>query len=297
MSTRQKIGMIGSQIIHSYGYGMHINEFNLDFAKNHAKAIPQWQLDLMLQHPETQPLKGAQITHISGGLENVPEDMAETFGLTVTKTVDETIEACDLVMVMDEQIPSRSALIRKALEMGKPVFADKLLSDDINVSMNIVKLAEEKNLMVAGWSQMGFCPELDTVKEMEQGGIALVSFNMKPEILKMYGIHAISPMQLCFPGKIKEMKLIYKDDSQRTVFIMNDKATKAILTVGTHVPAGMVRVDYSVGSKAVVAEGKDKYLAFRRGAQEVINMVNEIPPKLSARELVDASMTLEEICK
>lgn len=293
----KKIGMIGAQIIHSYGYGMHINSFALDFAKNQGKAIPKWQLDLMEQYPDTRPLSGAQLTHISGGLENVPEDMAGTFGLTVTKTVEETIEACDLIMVMDEQIASRSALIRKVLEAGKPVFADKLLSDDIKVTRDLVALAKKKGVMVTGWSQMGFCPELDAVKAMEQGGTALLSFNMKPEILKMYGIHAISPMQLCFPGKIKEIKLISKEETQRTAFIVNEKGTKIIITVGTHVPAGIVRVDYLIGGKAVIAEGKDKHLAFRRAAREIINMANGAAPSLSANELVDASRALEEICR
>jgi hypothetical protein len=292
----KKIGMIGTQIIHSYGYGMHINEFDLDFAIKHGKAIPEWQLNLMKQHPDTRPLGGARLTHVSGGLENVPEDMAGAFGLKVTKTVEETIEACDLIMVMDEQIPSRSALIRKTLEAGKPVFADKLFSDDRKVSEELVMLAEEKGVMAAGWSQMGFCPELDAVGKMAQGGIALAAFNMKPEILRKYCIHAISPVQVCFPGRLMEVKLISKEETQRTVFIVNDSNTKIILTVGTHVPGGIVRMDYFSEGEAVLVEGKDKHSAFRRAAREVVNMANGIKPKLYINELMDASMVLEEIC-
>jgi hypothetical protein len=251
----------------------------------------------MEENPNTKPLDGARLTHISGGLENVPEDMAAIFDMTVTETMEETIDACDLIMVMDEQIPSRSALIKKVIEAGKHVFVDKLLSDDLAVTEELLELAKERVVVIAGWSQMGFCPELGAVKEMEQGGIALVSFNMKPEILKKYGIHAISPMQLCFPGKIIESKLISKEESQRTLFIVNEKNTKIILSVGSHAPGGMVRIDYSANGKSALAEGKDKYIAFRKAAQEIINMAHGIEPCLSVEELMDASMVLEEMCK
>lgn len=295
----KKIGVIGSQIIHSYGYGMHINEFDLDFVLNESKAIPKWQLKLMENNPDTKPVGGARITHISGGLENVPEDMAGTFTLTVTKTVDETIEACDLIMVMDEQLPSRTALIRKALERGKSVFADKILSDDINETRALIEFAGEKGVMLSAWSQMGYCHELDPVKRLGQGGFALVSFYMPLDSIKMYGIHGISPIQLCFPGKVQSVEQISKDKNQHTVFIENEKGTKIILSMGLNCPGGgsLVRIDYSVAGEAVVVEGKDKNIAFRRAAEQVVNMAEGIKPDLSSSELIDANMILEKICE
>jgi hypothetical protein len=293
----KKIGIIGSRIIHSYGYGMHLNRFNLEFAENNGKAVPQWQLDLMKKHPDTEPIGGASVTHVSGGPENVPEDMAGTFGLKATKTVEETIDACDLIMIMDEQINSRTNLIRKALKAGKYVFADKLLSDNLDAAKELIGLAKGNNLLVSGWSQMGFCAEFDKLKNMDQGGVALISYNMKPEIFAMYGIHIITPMQVCFPGRVRHIELISKDADQLLALIINDNNTKIILSAGEHAQAGVVRIDYAINGQSILAEGGDRCAAFRRAAKEVVNMAQGSIPVISDQALLDASMIIEEICK
>ncbi len=293
----KKIGIIGTRIIHSYGYGMHLNRFNLQFAENNGQAVPQWQLDLMKKNPDTVPLGGASVTHISGGPENVPEDMAGTFGLKVTKTVEETIDACDLIMVMDEQIDSRTNLIRKALKAGKHVFADKLLSDKLEVTRELIGLAKDNNLLVSGWSQMGFCAEFDIFQNTDQGGVALISYNMKPEIFAMYGIHIITPMQVCFPGRVRHIELISKDADQLLALIINDNNTKIILSAGEHAQAGVVRIDYAINGQSILVQGGDRCAAFRRAAQEVAKIAQGARPVISDQELLDASLILEEICK
>ena len=165
------IGMIGSQLIHTYAYGMQFKKPNLEAARK-GKTVPQWQLEMMETASDNKPLDGVKLTHIAGGLEGVPEDMAATFDLTVEKTVDAVIEACDLIMVMDENIESRSSLIRKTIEAGKPVFADKALSTQQSVTQELINLAMDKNVKVAAWSQLGYSPEFDALKDFPQGGTA-----------------------------------------------------------------------------------------------------------------------------
>jgi len=290
----KSIGMVGSQLIHTYAYAMHLNEFDLEYARQ-AKTAPAWQVKMMEDFPDVEPLGGAQLTHVWGGLEGVPEDMAGTFGLTRSGSLDEVLEACDLIMVMDEQLEPRADLVKKALAAGRPVFADKVLSDSLATTTEIVDLAKRKDVMVAAWSQLGYSPELDAIREMNQGGTALATFAMKPEILRMYGIHLISTVQGAFPGKFTSCRLLV-DDEQKLAFVENEHGTRIVMGAGTLFPGGMARIDYSVGGKAVLAETRDRVGGFRNAARDIVAMLDGKPPRFTPEDLLDATRLLETIC-
>lgn len=289
----KKIGMIGSQLIHTYAYAMHFNKPDLEYASK-AKTVPSWQLEIMKKNPEVKQLGEAQITHVWGGLEGVPEDNAGTFNLKVCKKLDEVLEACDLIMVMDEKIESRSKLIRKAIEAGRHVFADKVPSDKFSVVSELVELAREKNVALAAWSQMGYCPEYQAVQKMPQGGTALVSFSMAPDIIIQYGVHIICAAQGCFPGKIMKCAKIDANDKQCLFFVENEHGTKMILGIGGHYP-GRSRIDYNIGNKAVVVENVDIGKAFREGAQEILGLLKGKKPYFDSEKMLDAASLLEKM--
>jgi len=288
------IGMIGSQLIHTYAYAMHFRKPDLAFAKQ-AKTVPAWQLAMMESHADLAPLAGIDFACVAGGLEGVPEDMAGTFGLHVLDSTDAVIDACDLVMVMDEQTGSRSQLVRKALEAGKPVFADKVLSISAAETEELVALAGAKGVQVAAWSQQGYCPEYDRLKELPEGGMALVSFRMSPEILRKYGIHLISTLQGCFPGPYQSVRALESGDDLRMIQVLSAAGTRVIAVAGEHVPAGMSRVDYMVNGKAVVIETTDRVGAFRRAAEDIVGMLDGKTPRFGRTDLMDASRLVELI--
>ncbi|OGV47664.1 MAG: hypothetical protein A2017_21895 [Lentisphaerae bacterium GWF2_44_16] len=292
----KKIGMIGSQLIHTYGYGMHFNKPDIEFAAK-AKTIPQWQLKLMLENPDVEPLKAAKLTHVWGGLEGVPEDMAGTFNLTVTKSLDEVFEACDLIMVMDERIDSRSELIEKSINAGKNVFADKVLSDKLAITEKLVSMAEEKNLIICAWSQQGFCPEYDLIKAMPPGGIAYASMAMSMDILKKYGIHIICTVQAAFPGKITKCVLLKNKSKSKIILLEHDTGTTIIMSCGPDFPGGCSRIDYSVNGKSATIETKDRIGAFRRASENMIAAFDGKKTVFSKEKLLEASRLLDIICK
>jgi hypothetical protein len=218
--------------------------------------------------------------------------MAATFGLTRAGTPEEVIDACDLVMVMDENLQSRTALVRRALEAGKHVFADKVLSDRLAVTRELTDLAASRNVMVAAWSQQGFCPEYDAVAGMPPGGVALVGFPMTVDILKMYGIHLISSVQGCFPGTFSNCRL-FADERRRVLCMETDDGTRIVAAAGEDFPAGVSRVDYCVDGKAVLIEATDRAGAFRRAAADLVGMLDGRPARFTPRDMLEASRLLE----
>ena len=290
------IGMTGSQLIHTYAYAMHFNSFDLEFALQ-AKTAPAWQVALMENEPNIEPVnEDTKITHVWGGLEGVPEDMAATFGLTVAESLEEVLEQCDLIMVMDEQIPSRTKLIRKAIEAGRDVFVDKLLSDNLTTTVELLELAKHQGVRVGAWSQMGYCPEFDIIKQMEQGGVAFAHFGMSTDIIKMYGIHIVSSIQGCFPGKFKKF-IKLAGEEQVLGFVENEHGTKIILGVGEMYPALSPQINYSVNGESVWAKGADRGTAFRRAAKEIAGITRGIEPAFSPEDLKNAASLIEQMCK
>ena len=289
----KKIGMIGSQLIHTYAYAMHFNKPDLKYALK-AKTVPAWQLEIMKQSPEVEPLGEAHITHVWGRLEGVPEDNAGTFNLKVCEKLNEVLDTCDLIMVMDENIESRSELIRKTIEAGRHVFADKIPSDKFAVVSELVELAEKKNVMLAAWSQMGHCPEYQTVRAMPQGGTALVSLCAAPDIIRKYGIHIICTAQGCFPGKITKCTMIDANDKQCLFLVENEHGTKMILGIGGHYPRPS-RIDYNADNKAVVVENLDLGKAFREGAKEILGLLKGKTPIFNSDKMLEAAGILEKM--
>ncbi len=287
------VGMVGSQLIHTYAYAMQFKKPDIEAARR-GKTVPAWQLAMMEAAPDLKPLSGAKLTHVAGGLAGVPEDMAATFDLKVGKTTDEVIEACDLIMVMDEIVESRTALVRKALEAGKPVFADKALSTKQSVTEELAALARSKGVGVASWSQQGYCPEYDVLKDLPPGGVALVSFRMTSDILIKYGIHLISTVQACFPGPYKRAELLTDGDT-RLLLLENEQGTKIVAGAGEAFPAGMSRVDYCVNGQPVVVETADRVGAFRRAATDVIGLLDGKTPRFSPGDMIEASGLIELI--
>lgn len=293
----KKIGMIGTHLIHTYAYAMHFNEADMDFVRK-AKTAPAWQVELMKKNTEFKPLQGAEISHIWGGLEGSPEDMAGTFGLTVAKSLDEVFDNCDLIMIMDEQIPSRSELIEKALNARKHVFVDKLLSDNLDTTERLIDLSEQKGVELAGWSQLGFCPEYNKLQTLPKGGVAHIVFRMTPEILIKYGIHLISAMQGSFPGKKELCGDVFKNNNSIFVPLKHGDGTTIIISCGPDYPSFPVgaRIDYFYNEQAVLIETTDYCGAFRNAAESIIAMLNGNAPRFTKYDLLEASKLLDLIC-
>jgi hypothetical protein len=289
------IGMIGTQLIHTYVYAMHLNKADIEFAKK-APTVPKWQLDIMMKNQDIPTINDVKLTHVFGGLEGVPEDMAGTFGLTVAKSPEELFDACDLVMVMDEQIPSRTKLVEKALKADRHVFVDKMISDNFDETKRLLEMAEEKELMLCAWSQVGFFPEYEQLNALPSGGTALVSFAMAPEIFKKYCIHPICAALGAFPGRIKKSELIQSSDNAKHLMLEQENGTSIIVGLGLHFPQS-ARIDYCVDGKAMVIETNDKVNAVRRSAENIVSAFNGGTPKFEKEDLIEASRLAQIICQ
>jgi len=289
------IGIIGSHLIHTFAYAMHFNHPDLEKAAS-ATSIPMWQLELLKSAGEFNPLGGARLTHIFGEPEGVAKDMAAIFDLQRADSAQQVLDACDSVMVMDENPDSRAKMIHLAIDSGVDVFADKLVSIEPRATAQTLELARKRSVRLAAWSQMGFAEELTRLHGLPTGGTAYITFGVDPDEFEAYGIHVISAVQGAFPGRIMELQRL-KAGPQRLALLEHEVGTSILLGIGGRFPAGFVRIDYSVEGKTTSIETANKALAFRNAAREILALLDGKPPRFGPADMIEASRLVALLCK
>lgn len=286
----KSIGIIGSHLIHTYAYAMQFNQPDLTAARRApAAALPEWQLRIMEAHGSQEPLEGGRLTHVCGGPAGLPETMAAVFGAQVAASAQAVCEVCDVIMVLDEDVPSRSRLAEQALQAGRHVFVDKIVAEDPAQVRRLIRLAQAKGVALDAYSQLGMAQELESVRAMPAGGAAWVTFHVSQAQLPIYAIHAISVVQRAFPGLITKYHPVLKGPGRLGV-LENDKGTRIVLALGEDYPkGGVVRVEYCVGERVQSVTTSDKNAMFRRSAQAILNMATGNPPAFTSTQLVEAS--------
>jgi len=285
------IGMIGSDLIHTFGYAMHFNRANLNAVDQH-EALPLWQAKLIKDNPDVQLIADAKLTHIAGEPADVKAAMADVFDMEVALSTDEVIEACDLIMVMDENVDSRTALAEQSLNAGRTTFIDKIPDR----AGDLVDLAKQKGVRLGAWSQVGHHTEFDAIRNMPTGGTAFLTYQFSQDITSIYAIHLICAMQAALPGRVTTFQQLVKGD-QQIVMIENDQGTRAVLAVGEHYVPGIAHVDYSMGEQYLIADGRDRCGAFSRSAQDVVNLKLNHDCRFTEQHIIEAAKLIDLFSK
>ncbi len=289
----KQIGMIGSHVIHSFAYAEHFNRADMP-AVRAAEAIPSWQQQMLIERPMTPTIEGVELTHVFGENRDVAQDMVDIFHLTCADSAEQVIEACDLVMVMDEKLESRAALTEQALRAGRPTFVDKVPSLDPAETRRLIELAGEQGKRLAAWSQLAFASELNDVRDLAAGGVAHVGFHLTPDIFDIYAIHPINALQAAFPGRFKRIAPLPGDG----MFLLEHEAgTRIVLSLGESFPAWHVRIDYCAAGAAVLVRTLDRHAMFAAGARDVVALLGDAPTRLGDAEMIEASTLVDAIAR
>ncbi|OGS22934.1 MAG: hypothetical protein A2252_07595 [Elusimicrobia bacterium RIFOXYA2_FULL_39_19] len=125
-----------------------------------------------LQSPECEPeqkVTGMEITAClrfatpfqnDEGLDKRQKEM-EGWGVKVTKDFSEAVVNCDAVMIEINDPSLHLEYFKKCAELGKPIFLDKPLADNIKNGKEIHDIVKKKNLRMFSASSLRFVPQLN----------------------------------------------------------------------------------------------------------------------------------------
>jgi len=265
----KRLAMIGTEIIHTYPYLSYFNGFDPELVRKNAKP---WMAALLEGKSPEPRSSNVRITHVWAGEREEAERLAESCGVeNVADSPHEFIGQVDGVMVMDEKIEERARLMRPFIEAGKAVFVDKILSLEPGVTEELLQLADAKGSPVAACSQLRFAPGVRGIAEKPRGGVALMSFRIRLEVLPFYAIHLISAAHGVFGANAACARKVSNGNGV-TLHILQRDGTQLLLYLSPDAPPGL-NICYFSKEGGCLAEGGDKYEMFASCARAIEEMV------------------------
>lgn len=184
-----KLGMVGKTLIHNYPYGAYFNGTDEEVLEE--RCTKAWMLELVRGRFPEPATDGSRITHVWAGVREEAEAIAAGCLIpNVCDSPEEVIEAVDGLLVLDEEMDSRTEAVEAALRAGRSVFVDKVPATTPERTRELVEMAGESGLRIGAWSQLLFAPEAEPLRNVE-GGAGLVTFNLAPDIVEIYGVHLV----------------------------------------------------------------------------------------------------------
>jgi predicted dehydrogenase len=124
----------------------------------------------------------------------------EAWGVKVTESFDEAVSDCDAIMLEINDPAYHLEYFKKAAALGKRIFIDKPLADNIANGAEIAKIAKENNLEVISASPLRFVPELsDACRQINEVRFGAVygPLGKAPagSSIVWYGVHAFEMLE------------------------------------------------------------------------------------------------------
>jgi len=287
----KNIGMIGTQIIHTYPYLAYFNGFDPERVQKNAKP---WMAKMLEGKPNDPKSNAVRITHVWAGEADEAKRLAESCAIeNIADKPDAFVDDVDGVMVMDEEIDQRAGLMRPFLEAGKAVFVDKTLSLDPSVTEELLSLSKERGAPIAAYSQLRFGPGFEDLKAMDRGGAAMAGFRMGLDILAKYSIHLISAVQGIFGTGVKTLRKLDCPDGVEVRASYGD-GTRVTMQFGPEAPAGW-NICYFAKGGCTLAVAGDNADMFETSAQAIEKMLVEGRSPVSTKEISEASKLINFI--
>lgn len=92
---------------------------------------------------------------------NDRQKQLESWGIKVVTDFDEAVADCDAILLEINDPAYHLEYFKKCAELGKPIFVDKPLADNIANGKLMVKIAQEKNLRMFSSSSLRFSSQLE----------------------------------------------------------------------------------------------------------------------------------------
>lgn len=89
------------------------------------------------------------------------QEQLESWGVHVTTDFDEAVKDCDAVMLEINDPSYHLEYFKRASELGKPIFLDKPLADNVKNGGEICRIAKEEAVRIFSASSLRFVPQLN----------------------------------------------------------------------------------------------------------------------------------------
>lgn len=144
-------------------------------------------------------------------------EWSEAQGIPLAASLEELSAACDGVMVMAPSFPHRHYdMARPALEMGKPVYVDKIFAPSEEEGGRIFQLAARHGAPLFSSSALRFDASLDAFRGKEDQNIRWC-LTCGPNIFKIYAIHQIEMLETVM-GRARRVKALGNEGGRTLIF-------------------------------------------------------------------------------
>jgi len=281
----KKHGMVGKVLIHNYPYGAYFN--GADDEQLDKLCTKAWMLQFVKGRHPSPETSDSRITHVWAGAREEAAAIAGSCRIeNVCDTLDEVIDNVDGVLILDEDIESRTETVERCLSAGKSVFVDKVLSLSVEKTKDLLALAASRGGHVAAWSQLLFAVEARPFRDT-QGGTGLVTFNLSKEIVDKYGVHLVCSAFAAFGADPVHMaKLNTGPNGAPAIVLSYSDGKDVVLRAGQDLPPRGNVAYFGKGRDPLVAQLADMGTMFDGSAEALASMFEQGKPPLPPEAIV-----------
>lgn len=289
-----KLAMVGKTLIHNYPYGAWFN--GTDEKLLEERCTKAWLLEIVRgRFPEPRAAE-ARITHVWAGERVEAEAVAASCRIEqVCDSIEQAIEPVDGVLVLDEEMDFRTKTVERCLHAGKSVYVDKTPALNPARTRELVRLAQDRGVVLAAWSQTLFAAEATPFRAVE-GGVGLVSFNLPKEIVDKYGIHLVCSAFGAFGDEPVRMSRVVTGGELPMVALHYADGKDVLLRAGADLPARGTVVWVGKGGEPMVARLTDMAAMFDGSAAALTRMFERGEWPVSSEALVRMSEAAALLC-
>lgn len=178
---------------------------------------------------------------------NERQAQLESWGIKVTTDFDEAIENCDALMLEINDPSFHQEYFARCAELGKPIFLDKPLAENLEAGRAIVELAKTKNIPFFSASSLRFVPQLaNACSEMPTPQFVHVfgPLGQAPSgsSIVWYGVHSFEMLQRALGNGAQSVR-VFEDKAGVTAIISYEGNRRGIVELnnGAYVYGGSLR--------------------------------------------------------
>lgn len=171
----------------------------------------------------------------------------ESWGIKVTTSFDEAVENCDALMLEINDPACHQEYFVRCAELGKPIFLDKPLAENLEAGQAIIELAEAKKTSFFSASSLRFVPQLEEAcKQMPSPQFVHVfgPLGQAPSgsSVVWYGVHTFEMLQRAMGNGAQSVR-VFEDTSGVTAIVSYADKRRGVVELnnGAYVYGGSLR--------------------------------------------------------
>jgi predicted dehydrogenase len=221
----------------------------------------------------------------------------EAWGIRVTESLEEAVEGCDAIILTINDGAYHLDYFLRCSDLGKPIFLDKPMADDLKNARRISEAAQEKGVRFFTSSSLRFAPELlEACRRIPEPTAAHmygpVNTAKAGSSIVWYGVHAFEMLETAmgrgarsvrtFPDVHGFVNLVEYADGRRGIVELISGGSNYGGCLQTHEQARHFAVDPSLVSTLVLRQAA----AFFQGAEPPVSTEDslEVMAMLDAAE-------------